>query len=169
MTRKKSPPVPKVTWHEMSVTDLTTFAELKDWMRSHVKDGAICPCCELPAKVYRRKLNSSMAYVLMLMIGEYDMNGGAFMHVPSMINRKRLKPKVSASLRGDYAKLRYCTGGSSKRSDRQRRRRETRSTRSDRATGDPRTSGSALLKVRRMSHPTPSSTASDACVSTKRS
>lgn len=94
-------------WHTVPVRPDTTFAEIQQQMRALINEGVICPCCELPAKVYKRKLNSSMAYVLVLMIGEYDLNGGAFMHVPSMINRKRLKPKVAAALRGDYAKLRY--------------------------------------------------------------
>jgi hypothetical protein len=105
--RKRKAKKEAPTWHTIHVTNDTTFGEIKQQMREHVVEGVICPCCELPAKVYKRKLNSSMAYVLLLMVGEYDMNGGAFMHVPSMINRKRLKPKVAASLRGDYAKLRY--------------------------------------------------------------
>lgn len=79
--------------------------EATEWLRQRVKDGAECPCCTQFAKVYKRKLNSAMAYVLIIMVREYRLNGGAWMHVPSMLNRKGLKPSVAASIRGDWAKL----------------------------------------------------------------
>lgn len=108
---KRQPPpdndAKPIDWHHMDVTPQTTYAEIRAWLREHAADGAICPCCRLEAKVYKRKLNSSMAYVLLLMVGEMQLNGGAYMHVPSMLNRKRLKPKVAAALRGDYAKLKH--------------------------------------------------------------
>lgn len=109
-TKKRKPKVEDegrpIDWHRLTDTTVS-LAEARAWLRQHVLEGAICPCCELPAKIYKRKLNSSMAYVLILMTREYALNGGSYMHVPSMLNRKGLKPKVAASLRGDYAKLRY--------------------------------------------------------------
>ena len=38
-----------------------TLAQARDELRAEIEDGATCPCCEQYAKVYHRKLNSSMA------------------------------------------------------------------------------------------------------------
>jgi hypothetical protein len=41
-----------------------TLAEAQDWLRERLPDGAKCPCCTQFAKVYRRKINSAMAWQL---------------------------------------------------------------------------------------------------------
>lgn len=104
--RKKRP---KIVHPEMpaDIARVASLEEARTWLRNRIDKGAKCPCCTQLAKIYRRKLSSSMAYVLMIMVREYRLNGGAWMHVPSMLNRKGLKPHVAASVRGDWAKLVY--------------------------------------------------------------
>jgi hypothetical protein len=45
-----------------------TLQDAHDWLRQHVRDGAVCPCCRQLAKIYRRKLNSSMARSLIWLV-----------------------------------------------------------------------------------------------------
>lgn len=80
----------------------TTLAMAKAWLRAQVNDGAHCPCCTQFAKVYKRKLNSSMAYVLVL-VDRYP--GSDWLHVPSYINSQVSHAGVAAAVRGDWAKL----------------------------------------------------------------
>jgi hypothetical protein len=96
-----------MSWPTMPTSPQTTLHEAKKWLRGMSKKGAKCPCCTQLAKIYRRKLNSSMAYILLIIVREYRLNGGAFIHVPSMINRKGMEPAVAAAVRGDWAKLAF--------------------------------------------------------------
>lgn len=59
-----------------------TLQQARDLLRTLVEEGAKCPCCTQMAKVYRRKLNSSMARTLITMYRH-----GAehrFVHSPSL-------------------------------------------------------------------------------------
>jgi hypothetical protein len=60
----------------------TTLREAKVWLGQHLAEGAICPACTQHAKVYRRKINSTMARALIQMY----LHGAAerFVHVPSL-------------------------------------------------------------------------------------
>lgn len=81
----------------------TTLAEAIEWVEEHMDDGAECPCCGQLAKVYKRKLNSAMAFVLLLL--HRRKADEEWVHVPSYINAQVLDPTVSAAVRGDWAKL----------------------------------------------------------------
>jgi hypothetical protein len=80
----------------------TTLLEAQQWLQRGLDDGVECPCCTQLAKVYKRKLNSAMAFVLIL-IDRRD--GGEWIHVPSYINAQVKNPAVAAAIRGDWAKL----------------------------------------------------------------
>jgi hypothetical protein len=60
---------------------LTPLHEVRDWLRERVKHGAECPCCAQYAKVYRRKINASMAVGLIRM---YRMADTDWVHVPDL-------------------------------------------------------------------------------------
>jgi hypothetical protein len=47
----------------------STLEEAKEWLLAQFEDGGICPCCEQVVKLYKRKLNSFMAYSLILFHG----------------------------------------------------------------------------------------------------
>jgi hypothetical protein len=65
--------------------------------------GSTCPCCSRFGKVYKRKLNSSMAAVLVLI---YRYRHQGYVHAQTLINATN-NAAVAAAIRGDFAKLRY--------------------------------------------------------------
>jgi hypothetical protein len=85
--------------HTMTPTDHTTLSEARGWLRERVDDGAHCPCCTQFAKVYRRKLNSAMAYALILMYRHGGDEDG-WCYVPDLLIRRTNRG-------GDEAKARY--------------------------------------------------------------
>lgn len=82
----------------------TTLAEAIDWLEEGLNDGVECPCCGQLAKVYKRKLNSAMGFVLLLLHRRKG-DENEWVHVPSFINAKVRNPAVAAAIRGDWAKL----------------------------------------------------------------
>lgn len=95
------------------MNDDKTIAEVKEWLAEHFDEGVSCPCCDQLVKRYKRKLNSSMAYVLILMYRwdrEYTRNGrpSDYLHVPSFLaTTGGINPHRAAAIRGDWAKLRH--------------------------------------------------------------
>lgn len=92
----------------------TTLDQARQWLRANFEKGAKCPCCGKFAKLYKRKLNSSMAYALILLsrpLEKYEEFrppvGRPYRHVPSYLMRCDLSPEVKAAIRGDWAKLKH--------------------------------------------------------------
>jgi hypothetical protein len=87
----------------------TTLQEAKVWLRARFSKGATCPCCNQFVKLYRRPMNKSMAFVLLLIARYYRRLGvrqDEWLHVPSYINEVIAgNPRRSAAVRGDWAKL----------------------------------------------------------------
>ena len=77
----------------------TTVQTAEDWVMSEAMNGVECPCCGQLAKVYRRKLYSSMAYALILI---YQASKDEYLHVPNLLNGHG-----SVARGGDFAKLTY--------------------------------------------------------------
>lgn len=75
---------------------MTSLAEAQAWLRDRIDDGETCPCCDQFAKVYRRRLNASMARGLILF---YRAHGVFWGHAPST-------PGI-AELGGEFARLRW--------------------------------------------------------------
>ncbi len=75
-----------------------TLAEAQQWLRDNIDQGARCPCCTQFAKVYKRKINSSMAADLIAMYRAFGMDWG---YLPDL--------RKQASLKGnrEESKLRY--------------------------------------------------------------
>lgn len=82
------------------------FEKTREEFVSQLEQGAVCPCCGRFNKLYARKINSSMAWVLMLVYDYYkkEKNLRKWLKVESYL--KEL-PAVPTSLRGDFPKLRY--------------------------------------------------------------
>lgn len=84
-----------------------SLEDAKKWLRVRFKKGATCPCCNQFVKCYRRPMNKSMAYVLLLM--ECYFRGDPveeWLHVPSYIAEMVSDhPRRAAAVRGDWAKL----------------------------------------------------------------
>lgn len=63
--------------------------------------GVECPCCQQLAKVYKRKLSSSMAYALVLIYRHFRVDRGTeFVHVPQLLNGHGVVARG-----GDWSKL----------------------------------------------------------------
>lgn len=65
------------------VGDDVSLGDARDWLRERVDSGERCPCCKQFAKVYRRKLNSTNA---MLLIRAYRVAGCAPFHAPTVLS-----------------------------------------------------------------------------------
>ena len=86
-----------------------TLEEAKAWLRARFEEGAACPCCHQFVKLYKRKLNSSMAFVVWLLAKEHAKTGTRNeIHVPSFLAKCCAKrPQLAAAVRGDWAKLQH--------------------------------------------------------------
>jgi hypothetical protein len=61
-------------------------------------DGALCPCCDQHAKVYRRKLNASMARALLWLVRHYESTRSwcdVPRQAPAWLLRSRELPKLA--------------------------------------------------------------------------
>lgn len=76
------------------------LSDAKFEFNAGLKKGTSCPCCGRFGKLYKRKITSSMAYLLILL---YKYHPNEFVHVNSFIEAKR----VSYALHGDFPKLRF--------------------------------------------------------------
>lgn len=60
-----------MSYPEMDTYECTTLTQAKDWLREQLrKKGGVCPCCTQLSKVYKRKLNSTMARGLVWLVGQ---------------------------------------------------------------------------------------------------
>lgn len=88
-----------------------SLEDAKKWLRARFGKGATCPCCGQYVKCYRRPLNKSMAYVLLLIARYYRRVGvrsEEWLHVPSYIAEVAVgNPRRAAAVRGDWAKLKF--------------------------------------------------------------
>lgn len=71
---------------------MITLEQAKDYLRERLDEGAECPCCEQLAKVYRRKIHSTMARDLVI---TYREAGREWFHVRMVLGYHH----------GDFAKL----------------------------------------------------------------
>ena len=56
-----------------------TLAEAKMWLQGQLEEGVMCPCCSQYARIYKRKLNSTMGYALLWLCRAYS---GDWINVP---------------------------------------------------------------------------------------
>ena len=82
------------------------FEKVREDFVSQLDKGMVCPVCGRFSKLYGRKLNSSMAWTLMLVYDYYKKEGNLrkWLKVESYL---KSLPAVPTSLRGDFPKLRY--------------------------------------------------------------
>lgn len=80
------------------LTDNSTLREARDWLRMRAEDGERCPCCTQFTKVYKRKINSSMAADLIAMYRAFGTDWG---YLPNL--RRRTSRKGNR----EESKLRY--------------------------------------------------------------
>lgn len=79
---------------------IETLKQAKDVLKEGYEKGVACPCCDQHVKMYRRKLTSSMAWVLIMM---YRDDLTEFSHIEDYLKKK----DIPSGVRGDFPKLRY--------------------------------------------------------------
>ena len=97
--------MPKPAEFHPDAETIKAFEPALVWLRNACREaaGARCPFCTQLVKIYDRTINSSMAYVLILL--DRHTKPGESVHVQRFLGALKLSSAVAAS--GDYAKLRY--------------------------------------------------------------
>jgi hypothetical protein len=79
--------------------------EARQWVQHRLRDGVTCPCCQQYCRVYRRKLNSTMALALVLIYQYFKANRNAkWLHVAAFLVKVKRDSSIAG---GDVVKLRY--------------------------------------------------------------
>ncbi len=90
------------------ICDDDSVGVARRWLDRKADDGAICPCCRGVVKVYSRKINATMALVLIEMARSTTVESGpVWLHVQRDVLSRLVSRGVHAATSGDYAKLRY--------------------------------------------------------------
>lgn len=77
----------------------------KAFVQQHLRDGVTCPACGQFCKVYRRKLNSTMAYALCLIYTHFRLHPEhPWIHVASFLVDVKRDSSVAG---GDVVKLKH--------------------------------------------------------------
>lgn len=81
----------------------TTIQQEKQRLREQWQDGTHCQCCNQYVKLYKRKINSTMAHRLITFWKYIEENNlhGQYIQAEEMFTEKKLKPC------SDFAKLRW--------------------------------------------------------------
>lgn len=88
------------------ITETSTIAEAKAFLRSKVKEGECCPVCSRHTQMYVRKITSSMSAGLILIYRWFHDHGKSneWLHIEQYF---KSLPDLPSSLRGDVPKLRF--------------------------------------------------------------
>lgn len=79
--------------------------EARLWVQTNLRSGVTCPCCGQFCKVYRRKLNSTMARALILIYHWFQAHPQEkWLHVPDFLVKVKADSTVAG---GDVSKLRF--------------------------------------------------------------
>ena len=79
-----------------------SLEDAKEWVKTNVTKGAICPCCDQLARRYQRKLTSSMAAALILIRRAFRTQSD-WLHVPDYLSEVATESAIVRG--GDWAKL----------------------------------------------------------------
>jgi hypothetical protein len=84
-----------------------TLADARAFLADNAAAGCVCPCCDRPYKVRRRRIGAAMVAVLIEIIRLTEFRHGRdWVHVQDAVIPSLLRRGVKVA-GGDYAKLRY--------------------------------------------------------------
>ena len=87
------------------IYDGNDLSEARLWVQANIRDGVSCPCCNQYCRIYKRKLNSTMALALVLIYQHFKKNPHhTWLHVPAFLVQVKRDSTIAG---GDAAKLRY--------------------------------------------------------------
>lgn len=91
--------------------EVVTLAQAKEWLEERKKKGTRCPCCFQFAKIYRRKLNSSMARGLLTLYHFVKAHPQEEqLHIPSIFRDKKVCSSNDGSLLRHWGLIQPFTG-----------------------------------------------------------
>jgi len=83
----------------------TSLDDAKAWVQSNLRTGVVCPACGQFCKVYKRKLNSTMALALVMIYQHFRLHPrDTWLHVPAFLVKVKRDSTIAG---GDAAKLRF--------------------------------------------------------------
>jgi len=90
-------------------TEHWTVAQARQHLIQNRKEGTRCLVCQRPAKIYRRVLNGTMSYVLILLYKQHKLCGPQWIHVVDFLGKVYLpNEEIRAKLvKGDWPKMRW--------------------------------------------------------------
>lgn len=91
------------TIHRKVLTDFNTIEEAKKYVRDHIEQGVLCPCCGQYCKLYKRKITSAMAWGLAMIYKRCKSTGVKVLHIENFFKSQ----DCPSSIRGDITKLRH--------------------------------------------------------------
>lgn len=81
------------------------LSEARLWVQQNLTKGSLCPCCNQICRLYKRKLNPTMALVLVLMYKHFRGNPHfKWIHLATFLIQFKRDSTIAG---GDPAKLRY--------------------------------------------------------------
>lgn len=94
--------------NELRALPRGTLAAARALLAVKRDEGVECPCCEQFVKVYKRPINAAMSYALILIDHYFSRPAhDEWLHVPQFLAVQKLPASTLASIRGDWAKLKY--------------------------------------------------------------
>jgi hypothetical protein len=83
----------------------TSLEDAKAFVQQNLRDGVTCPACGQLCKVYKRKLNSTMALALVMIYQHFKQNPHhTWLHVAAFLVKVKRDSSIAG---GDVVKLRY--------------------------------------------------------------
>lgn len=86
------------------MTHITLEAAKTAFFEKARREGTHCPCCGCFGKVYKRKIHSGMAAILVLL---YRYQSRSYTHVLTLVSAATTPAVAAAIGGGDFAKMRY--------------------------------------------------------------
>ncbi len=84
--------------------DLDFLGEAAQWVKDHLEDGVICPCCFGTEKKRYRKLNRGMAYWLIRCVRRFNRTQD-WVHIDAFLHERVARVSSLSKIGGDWAKL----------------------------------------------------------------
>jgi len=84
--------------HQAEPNDHWSLKAARVWTLDHASEGTVCPCCEQHVKIYRRKLNASMARSLLWLVRHCEVTKhwcDVPRQAPTWLLRSRELPKLA--------------------------------------------------------------------------
>lgn len=84
--------------------NLDFLGEAAQWVKDHLDDGVVCPCCTRKCKKYKRKLNRGQAYWLIRCVRRFNRTQD-WIYIHDFMHERVANVNSLSRIGGDWAKL----------------------------------------------------------------